>query len=364
MESSRLKGAGAVVTGLFLTGAGPAPSDLYTFQLQELTDGIYVASRPEPLRLFVEGNVTIVVNTADVVVVDAGGSTESARNVIALIRKLTPKPVRYLIDTHDHVDHTLGNEEFSRSYPGIEIVSSPATRADLLTEGVPYVADIARSIEPQLKRGREIMAEIRSGRAPGYEQVIAFAERYSSQDIYTRQAAYRTAAIVPPTATYEGRLVLHRGERTIQILSLGHGDTAGDTVVYLPRERVVCTGDMLTEPVPFGYSTRPLEWAKTLQKLDALDAAFIVPGHGAVQRDKAYLRRVMGLLQSVQAQVRAAIAEGLDLEGVRKRVDLGPMAEAFAGGDPVRRNRFEAWFVKPAVEQAFEALKAEAAPKP
>ena len=73
-------------------------SDLYDIKITKVKDGIYLASRPEPLRPFVEGNVTIIINEHDVVLVDAGGAPSSARRVIAELKKLTPTPVRSLAD--------------------------------------------------------------------------------------------------------------------------------------------------------------------------------------------------------------------------------------------------------------------------
>jgi glyoxylase-like metal-dependent hydrolase (beta-lactamase superfamily II) len=332
-------------------------SDLYDVRIQQIRDSIYVAYRPEPLRHFVEGNVTIILNEHDVVVVDAGGSPTSARNVIAEVRKLTPNPVRYVINTHDHVDHTLGNEEWSKAFPGVEIVSHPVTRERLLTDGAQYVAGIAKSIDDQVKKTEEKIARLRAEGLPGNEKVIAYMERYIYHDILVRQEEYRKAAITAATTTYEGKLVLLRGARTIEVMFLGHGDTAGDTVVHLPQDKVVCSGDMVVHPIPYGFSNEPFEWLATLGKLSALDFELLVPGHGDVQRGKAYVGKLMRLLEAVQTQVKAAVDEGLDLEATRKRVDLSAFAADFTQGDPVYEYRFRGWFLDAAVGEAFAAVK-------
>ncbi len=121
-----------------LCNAQSKNSNLYDFVIRKVKENIYVASRPEPLRYFVEGNVTIIINEQDVVVVDAGGSPLSARHIIREIKKLTPKPVSYVINTHDHVDHTLGNQEFVKAFPGVEIISHAKTRENLDTDGRKY----------------------------------------------------------------------------------------------------------------------------------------------------------------------------------------------------------------------------------
>jgi cyclase len=332
-------------------------SDLYAVKLKKVKENIYLAYRPEPLRYFVEGNVTIIINEQDVVVVDAGGAPLAARNTIAEIKKLTPKPVRYLINTHDHVDHTLGNQEYVKAFPGVEIIAHSKTRENLDRDGRQYVADTIKNFETRQERSEELFKRLRAEGKPGNAQVIAYWERYSNADIYARTEEYRRAVITLPTTTFEQKLTLYRGERTIELLSLGHGDTPGDVVVYLPQEKIVCTGDMVTEPIPYGFSVRPLEWLVTLGKLSELDFEYLIPGHGEMQHGKAYLQKVMSLLQAVQAQVKAAVAEGLDLESTRKKVDLTKFIDEFTQGDPVRQYRFQGWFINPNVGETFKAIK-------
>jgi cyclase len=123
---------------------------------------------------------------------------------------------------------------------------------------------------------------------------------------------------------------------------------------------MVCTGDMITEPVPFGYSRFPLDWANTLKQVAALEFDTLIPGHGEVQRGKSYLQSVITLLESVQNQVRNGIAQGKDLDAVRKQVDLTSIERQFGGDDPVNRYYFHEYFVLPNVERTFNQLRAVA----
>jgi cyclase len=354
---TRVKAVLLALAVIAISSRSSAESDLYKHQVEKIADGVYVAYRPEPLRIFVESNVTIIINDDDVVVVDAGGSTASAQDIIAHIRELTSKPVRTLINTHEHVDHTLGNAEFARQFPGLEIISTEETRKHLLEDAPEYVTALAKELGPNLKRGEDQKQRAREANAPGAEKVIAYLDRYNKEDIFVRQAEYKRAVIKGATATYENKLVLYRGGRTIELRFLGWGDTPGDTVVYLPNEKIACTGDMLVEPVPYGLSVRPKEWLATLGRLSELETKTLVPGHGAVQHDKRYLQLVMRLIDTVQKQVTALAARENDLESVRKKVDLRELTEKFAKGDPIVRDRFEVWFIRPAVQVAYEAAK-------
>ena len=87
------------------------------YQFNKIGEGIYVASTPNPYTWPVQGNVTIIINDKDVIVVDATGSVPAAQSIIAEIEKLTNKPVRYLVTTHFHDDHNYANSEFLKAFP-------------------------------------------------------------------------------------------------------------------------------------------------------------------------------------------------------------------------------------------------------
>jgi glyoxylase-like metal-dependent hydrolase (beta-lactamase superfamily II) len=323
--------------------------------VKQIARDVYVASRPDPLRYFVEGNATIIVNEQDVVVVDGGGSPEAGRNLVAAIRKMTSKPVRYLIATHDHVDHNLGNQEFVRAWPGIELISSSYTRDQLATSGRDYVQKTVAEADSIPVRGKRTIDRLTREAKPGSEAVVAYWKRYIDHDGPVRIAQYRKTVITPATLTVDDSLTLHRGRRTIRILHLGAGDTPGDLVIHLPQDRMVCIGDMGTAPVPYGFSEHPFEWARTLAKVDSLAFDQIVPGHGDVQ-PRAYLHRLIALQQSVLEQVRDARRRGVSADSAAAHVAADAFLAASPREDPVFRYRFENWFMRPHVQQLYDAL--------
>jgi glyoxylase-like metal-dependent hydrolase (beta-lactamase superfamily II) len=89
--------------------------------------------------------------------------------------------------------------------------------------------------------------------------------------------------------TYSSKLVLYSGSREIQLLFLGRGHTAGDTVVFLPRERIVCTGDLMESRLAYMGDAFFDEWVTTLEALKKLDFALVLPGHGAPFGDKGLI---------------------------------------------------------------------------
>jgi cyclase len=169
----------------------------------------------------------------------------------------------------------------------------------------------------------------------------------------------RSAAEMPPTLTFVDGLVLQRRDRTIEIRWLGRGNTRGDTIVILPKERIAASGDLVVYPVPFGILSYYNEWRDTLAKLDALPVDALFPGHGPLMRDRTYLRQVQSLVGALVDRVKAAIASGATLEATKAQVTLEDWKKTVAGDDPVKQRAFDAFFVQPAVERTWRQLKGE-----
>ena len=145
-----------------------------------------------------------------------------------------------------------------------------------------------------------------------------------------------------PDLTIEHGLTLHRDERQIQILFLGRGHTRGDLVVYLPRERIVVAGDLLTHPtLHIGSSSRPVEWLDSLRALDQLEFDIALPGHGAVIRNRDYLELMILLLEAVIEQVRAGLDQGLELAEIEAGIDVDQLEEEWVGDVRARAETFE-----------------------
>src|SRR5689334_12057209 len=98
------------------------------FKIVKLSDGVYAAIRTEPPGLTVNGNSVFIINDDDVVVVDTTLTPGTAREIIAEIKKLTHKPVKYVINTHWHDDHIMGNAAYREAFPGVEFIAHTATR--------------------------------------------------------------------------------------------------------------------------------------------------------------------------------------------------------------------------------------------
>ena len=323
------------------------------FEIVRLADGVHAVLRRDPADDVANSNVLVVVNDTDVLVVDANLTPSSADATIAAVRTLTPKPVRYVVNTHWHDDHVLGNSAYAAAFPGVEFIGHPVTRQQVI-EGVgPALeknrlayADELKGIEERIARG------VRADGTPFTDQDRVQAPR--------RAALYRAflaeiprIRVTPPSLLVDREMTLHRGTREIRILFLGRGNTAGDLVVHLPAEGIVATGDLLVHPVPYAFGSHPADWIGTLDRLEGLKPRVMMPGHGELQYDFRYLSLVRETLTALRTQMRDAVAKGMTLEQARAALDLETFRARFAADHPGRRAGFDALFVAPASERAY-----------
>ncbi|MBL8167611.1 MAG: MBL fold metallo-hydrolase [Acidobacteria bacterium] len=329
------------------------------FDVQKLAEGVYAVVRQDLPGLMVDANNVFIINDEDVIVVDANGAPAITKEVLAALRKLTSKPVKYVINTHYHDDHIRGNQVYRDAFPGVEFIGhafareylpnqGAANRKDFL-EGAPDFRDTIKDSLAKNKnlRGTDLTAEERAS----YESDIRLV------DLVLREGAQ--AQTVLPTITVTDRLTLYRGKRVIDIRHLGHGHTAADLVVHLPEEKIAITGDLVVWPVPLvgNPQSKIGAWAATLEKLRGLQPSVIVPGHGPVLRDDSYLKLLADLFGSLQRQTAAAVTRGETLEQARKSVNLDEFRRQFAGDSPVRRFSFGMYVVGPAVAAAYREAK-------
>lgn len=330
------------------------------FRLETLAPGVIASIRTEPPGIMFEANVVFIVNDADVVVVDANGTPSAARESIAALKSITPKPVRYLVNTHWHTDHVTGNAAWREAYPELEIVAHSSARHDMATTGEANRKGYLEAAPGFAKRLREMVADSKdfSGAAMDAEQEAAFESDIALIERFVSEAP--ATPTVLPTLGIGERMTLTRGDRTIDICHLGPGHSAADLVVHLPKEGVVITGDLVVWPVPLvGSTSLPSRYGATLEKLLALGAKTYVPGHGPVLKDDAHVRTMARMMASITEQVRAAVARGETLEQARKSVDLEAFRQAFAGDSRQRSFIFRSYVAGPAIAAAYEQAKAK-----
>jgi glyoxylase-like metal-dependent hydrolase (beta-lactamase superfamily II) len=328
-----------------LTAAGPAfgaPPDSNQRQVTRLAEGVYSIQHQKLNDGSPSGNTTVVIGDRVVFVVDSCYLPSSAREDIAQIRQWTNKPVGYLLNTHFHNDHNNGNKTYIDAFPALAIIAHEETKKDmdLIQPG---------NIERAPQQAAATIAALKQGKLPN-GRVLSDDEKKQVQELLPglekREAEFRTMVYQPPTLVFTDQLVIDLGNREVQVKHLGRGNTPGDTIAYLPKEKILVAGDLLVHPIPYTYDGYPAEWAQTLQSMAQLDFETIVPGHGPVLHGKAYLYLVSDLLKSAIEQLRARIRQighpGFHrLDDVKDAVDLTPFRIKFAGDDKDLQAEFD-----------------------
>jgi cyclase len=291
------------VFALALSWRAPAvrAAEAPLFDMEPLAEGVYAAiARP---RSPINCNALVVVYDEGVLVVDTHSRPSSARALIDQIRTVTDKPVRYAVNTHFHWDHAQGNFAYPVAFPKqVAIVSSEATRENLASMGI-------QRVKQQLADAPATIAGLRKQLATATDTGL----RARLEDEIAQQESYVAELtgfeLTLPDLTFDRSLILHRKGRDIYLLFLGRGHTSGDVVVYLPKEKVVATGDLLHGWLPFMADSFPVDWVATLDQLDKLPFDRFVGGHGGV-KPRSHLATFRNYLAELIAETRHARQRG------------------------------------------------------
>ena len=291
------------------------------FTFTKITDDVYHATPAGGLTVGCNGSV--IINANDVLVVDSHISPAAAWALREELKAITPKPIRYVVNSHFHYDHAHGNQIYG---PDVEIIGHEFTRAQLASgaslssrSAVTNVGGLADQLE-QLKK--QIASAPDAAERTKREAQLQVMERH--------YRATQAITPVPPNVTLTETMTLHRGGREIRLLFLGRAHTAGDVIVYLPRERLIATGDLLTAGPAYlgdGYFT---DWIATLDTLRRLDFDTVLPGHGGAFTGKSKIDHFQAYLRDFWTQAQQLHKAGVAAEEAAKRIDM----RAHAGNYP------------------------------
>lgn len=295
---------------LFLPATCPAADDL--FDIKPVADGVYAAIAKPAYK--VNSNAAIILLDDGVLVVDTHSKPSAARALIGQIKKLTDKPVRYVVNTHFHWDHYQGNQAYPSSWPAsVEIISSEATRANIEQRGIPRVKHEIVTMPHEIEK---LKTDLDKATDPGQREQL----RTSLLQAEGYLAELKSMEVKLPTMTFDRSLILHRPSKTVEILWLGNAHTNGDVFVYLPREKVLVTGDAVHGWTPYMGDSYPYDWIQTLDAAEKLDFDQVIPGHGDVMRGKEKFELWKQYFRDLLDETAKAYARGTSLEDTEKEI--------------------------------------------
>ncbi len=217
-------------------------------------------------------NTGIVIGDDAVLVADTQATPAMAADVIRRIREVTDKPIKYVVLTHYHAVRVLG----ASAYKPQEILASQDT----------------------------------------YDLIVERGEQDKASEIGRFPRLFQNVETVPkgmtwPTMTFTGKMTVWLGKLEVQLLQLGRGHTKGDTVVWLPQERALLSGDLVEfGATPYAGDAYFKDWPQTLDNIAALKPTALVPGRGAALTTPDDVARGLAQTRDFIADVYASVAEG------------------------------------------------------
>jgi glyoxylase-like metal-dependent hydrolase (beta-lactamase superfamily II) len=217
-------------------------------------------------------NTGVVIGDDAVLVADTQATPAMAADVIRRIREVTDKPIRYVVLTHYHAVRVFG----ASAYQPQQILASQDTW-DLIVE---------------------------RGEADKASEIGRFPRLFRNVESVPQGLTW-------PTMTFTGKMTVWLGKLEVQLLQLGRGHTKGDTVVWLPQERTLFSGDLVEfDATPYAGDAYFRDWPKTLDRLAALEPRALVPGRGAALTNPQDVTRGLAGTRDFIADVYASVAEG------------------------------------------------------
>jgi glyoxylase-like metal-dependent hydrolase (beta-lactamase superfamily II) len=233
-------------------------------------------------------NTGVIVGDESVRIIDATATPVMAQKVVAEIRKITDKPIKYVLLTHYHAVRVLGASGFQQH--GLQQIIASQDTYGLIVE-----------------RGQQDMDS----------EIARFPRLF--------QAVESVPGLTWPTLTFQGRMTLFMGGLEVQIMQLGAGHTKGDTIAWLPKDKVLFSGDLVeADAACYTGDAHLAEWPQTLRNLRALPAEKLVPGRGPALMNPQEVAKGLAYTEdfvtTLYKGAQEAVTKGLDLKGAMTHI--------------------------------------------
>jgi cyclase len=312
--------------------AASPDSDIKLFDFEKVADGVYLAqARPQSM---INANSAIFVGSKDVVVVDSHSKPSAAASLIRQIkREITEKPVRYVVNSHFHWDHTQGNHAYRVAEEKIDFIATGATKQ--------LMSDLAVSrVKASLEEAAAKIDQLRSrASASTSSQEKAFcAEQIAQLESYRAELQNYTLEL--PTITFDQSYVIQDKAHDLHIRFHGHAHTAGDLTVFCPQKRAVATGDVIHGFLPFVADGFPKAWPGTIDLIGHQEFDHILPGHTSLQTGRVVMLSIRNYIEELTGRVEEGKNAGKSVVELQKTIPVASLKSLQSNGygDLLMRN--------------------------
>ncbi len=285
-----------------------------SFVVKKITDHIYIAHPQKVNR--VNNTSTVILSPGYLTVVESQTDEFMATELIKTIRsEISRLPIKYLINTHFHLDHILGTKAFVKENPGIVIITHDLT-AKIMKQKAQADKDqfaaglMQKSISTRKQAQQEKNKEKRSELSAAANDI----EKYSKD--------LSASTVTFPTLTFGDSLTIWDNRLHIELRFLGGGHTQGDIILLIPEEKFLITGDLVHDYEPLFWDADIDSWLSVLDKIKAMDFDYFVGGHGDVHKGKEIIDFWKEYIEEVKGKTIKAIGEGISLTDFQKSLSL------------------------------------------
>jgi cyclase len=276
------------------------------FDIEKQTDGIYAAVARG--RALINCNAAIFENDKDLLIVDAHAAPSAVFALVAQIRReITQKPVRYVVATHVHGDHTQGLAGYRQISPSVDIIATAKTRSVLAESGAVRLKSAADDAGRSLENLSRRLAQAKTAEEKAWTEEMIRQTRAFQEEI-------QKVPLEVPNVTFDDHLTLHDKAHELHLSFRGRGHTAGDIVVFCPSKKVIASGDLLHSFFPTISDGYPRDWPGTLRSIQELDFQRVIGGHGSVLESRDRAGQMRAYLEELLEIVARAKQEGVPLE--------------------------------------------------
>jgi glyoxylase-like metal-dependent hydrolase (beta-lactamase superfamily II) len=299
-------------------------ADASLFDIQKVANGIYFArARPQAM---INCNAAIFVRSQDVVVVDAHSKPSAAASLIGQIkREITTKPVRYVINTHFHWDHTQGNHAYRLTGETVDFIASAATKELMENLAIARMKASVGAVPQQIDTLRS-----QAARSSSAAEKAFCADQVRQLEAY--QAELKDYTLELPTITFDKSYLLQDPAHDLHIEFHGHAHTAGDVVVFCPQARTIATGDVIHGSLPFIADGFPRIWPGTIDSIGRADFNSIMPGHAGLQTGRTVMTNMRNYIEELTGRVEEGKKAGLTVAEMQQRITVASLKSLRSNG--------------------------------
>lgn len=322
----------------------------------KVIDNIYVF---KPKLDYQHGNGVAIIGPTGVFFVDTYISPHYALEAIAKLKAITPHPVTFVLNTHWHYDHCIGNYEFKLAFPDCKFLMHDSTDHFMRTN---VKALIATDLETSKQGIADTERQLNERKTPNGHPMTGSMIPYWEQTLREgkeQMANYRPVKEVPADISISNQITIPWGRFTLVIKQVGkNAHSEGDLVVWIPETRLLISGDLIAGPVPYETNGNPWGMVEAIQQIIDMNPSIVIPGHGIVHHDLAYVRLVKDAYEAYLREAEKAVINKIPLKEAVAYIKLDDLDFKFTHDDDLHKWAFRSFFKGQIIYRVYQKMGA------